>query len=74
VIRGQIDWLDARVLERSSQSAGGRENIDGSTIWMEGPREGTYSVARSAGTDRPVAVRITDMLGEEVLVVEDQSA
>ena len=31
---------------------------------------GSYSVARPAGSARPIAVRITDMLGEEVLVVE----
>lgn len=31
---------------------------------------GSYTVARPAGSDRPIAVRITDMLGEEVLVVE----
>lgn len=32
--------------------------------------DGSYSVARPAGSRRPVAVRITDMLGEEVLVIE----
>ena len=31
---------------------------------------GSYEVARSPGSGRPVAVRITDMLGEDVLVVE----
>ena len=30
---------------------------------------GTYAVARPDGSTAPVAVRITDMLGEEVLVV-----
>lgn len=34
--------------------------------------DGSYAVARPAGSTRPVAVRITDMLGEEVLVVEAQ--
>lgn len=31
---------------------------------------GTYEVARPDGSTVPVAVRITDMLGEEVLTVE----
>lgn len=31
---------------------------------------GSYIVARAEGSDRPIAVRITDMLGEDVLVVE----
>jgi len=31
---------------------------------------GSYVVARPADSERPVAVRLTDMLGEEVLVVE----
>jgi hypothetical protein len=31
---------------------------------------GTYRVARPAGSTLPMAVRITDMLGEEVLVIE----
>ena len=31
---------------------------------------GTYRVDRMQGADRPIAVRITDMLGEEVLVIE----
>ena len=32
--------------------------------------EGTYEVAVDAASSEPVAVRITDMLGEEILVVE----
>lgn len=32
--------------------------------------DGSYSIARPADSKRPVAIRITDMLGEEVLVVE----
>jgi Adenine specific DNA methylase Mod len=32
--------------------------------------EGTYTVSRPAQTKLPIAVRITDMLGEEVLIVE----
>jgi hypothetical protein len=36
--------------------------------------DGSYSVIRPAGTTCPVAVRITDMLGEEVLVVENRAA
>ena len=31
---------------------------------------GSSEVTRPAGSDRPIAIRITDMLGEEVLVVE----
>ncbi|MBI2762942.1 MAG: site-specific DNA-methyltransferase [Chloroflexi bacterium] len=31
---------------------------------------GSYAVTRPAGSERPVAVRITDMLGEDVLVIE----
>jgi len=31
---------------------------------------GSYQVTRPAGPERPIAVRITDMLGEDVLVVE----
>ena len=34
--------------------------------------QGSYAVARADGSDHPVAVRITDMLGEEVPVVEDR--
>ncbi|TAL13457.1 MAG: site-specific DNA-methyltransferase, partial [Chloroflexota bacterium] len=33
---------------------------------------GSYELARPTGSDRPVAIRITDMLGEEVLVVEER--
>lgn len=33
---------------------------------------GSYTVARPDGSDLPIAVRITDMLGEEVFVVEDR--
>lgn len=33
---------------------------------------GSYSVARPAGSARPIALRITDMLGEEVLVIEER--
>ena len=36
--------------------------------------DGTYRVERPAGSNCPVAVRITDMLGEDVLVVEDRQA
>lgn len=32
--------------------------------------DGNYTVVRPAGSTRPVAVRITDMLGEEILVIE----
>lgn len=32
--------------------------------------EGTYEVAADAASPDPVAVRITDMLGEEILVLE----
>ena len=32
---------------------------------------GSYSIARPAGSSLPIAVRITDMLGEEVLVVSE---
>ena len=35
---------------------------------------GTYEVMIESGSPLPVAVRITDMLGEEVVVVEDRSA
>ena len=31
---------------------------------------GSYRIDRPAGADRPMAVRHTDMLGEEVLIVE----
>lgn len=34
--------------------------------------DGSYAIHRQDGSTRPVAVRITDMLGEEVLVVEAQ--
>jgi hypothetical protein len=33
---------------------------------------GAHQVEIPAGSDLPVAVRITDMLGEEILVVEDR--
>lgn len=32
--------------------------------------DGTSRIQRSAGEARPVALRITDMLGEEVLVIQ----
>lgn len=36
--------------------------------------DGTYVpiLARPAGSDRPIAVRITDMLGEDVVVIESR--
>ena len=33
---------------------------------------GSYILARPAGSDRPIAVRITDMLGEDVVVIESR--
>ncbi|MBI3747198.1 MAG: site-specific DNA-methyltransferase, partial [Chloroflexi bacterium] len=35
---------------------------------------GSYAVTRPAGSERPVAVRMTDMLGEDVLVIEERYA
>ena len=35
--------------------------------------DGTYEVAVDAASADPVAVRITDMLGEEILVVEGRT-
>jgi hypothetical protein len=39
------------------------------TRGSRGPAEGAYDVELPPGSSAPVAVKITDMLGEEVLVV-----
>lgn len=34
--------------------------------------DGSYAIVRPAGSTRPAAIRITDMLGEEVLIIESR--
>ena len=43
------------------------------SVFIDPAYDGEYLVERPEGSEKPVAVRITDMLGEEVLVVEDRS-
>lgn len=71
IIEGQAAYAD----EQLTMEDGGAPRAGPALADIPGRKEdlvaGEYLVKRPSGkSDRPVAVRITDMLGEEVLVVE----